>query len=311
MKVLLIGTSRQATLNVGSNGLGRHTYDFLNKFQSKSEVSLTTLLHKDSKLEWDNIRQLYYSNEQDDLVTIKHHILDEKYDVVMDFTHFHLLSAIYNLPIINFIHDEECKYSPPNCMLGNEWQKQKYTTGRIFRTGIDITKYELYENKENYYSFCGKLENRKGYDIANNISKAAGINTIFAGPDVEGRAHTLDNWIGEIADHKKFCDFVGKSKALFYPSRADAGGMGIWEAMAMGTPTITTRQSGAQCNVINGVTGFIVENQSEAIEAIKLIDSNFLKPSKIRETCQDRWDFNKNFELIFKQTENFCNGERW
>lgn len=312
MKVLLIGTSRQATLNVGSNGLGRHTYDFLNKFQSKSEVNLTTLLHRDSKLEWDNIRQLYYSNEQSDLATIRQHILDEKYDVVMDFTHFHLLSAIYqsdNLPIINFIHDEECNYSPPNCMLGNEWQKQKYTTGRIFRTGIDITKYELYENKENYYSFCGKLEHRKGYDIANDISKAAGINTIFAGPDVEGRAHTLDNWIGEIADHKKFCDFVGKSKALFYPSRADAGGMGIWEAMAMGTPTITTSQSGAQYNVIHGVTGFVVSNRDEAIQATKDVSS--LNPADIRKVCETKWDFNKNFDIMFKQIEDFCNGDRW
>lgn len=311
MKLLLIGTARQPTMNVGSNGLGRHTYDFLTKFKEKSHVNITTLLHKDSKLEWNDIRQLSYSDEVNDLQFIIKHIEEEKYDVIMDFSHFHLLSNIVGniYPIINFIHDEECRYTPPNCMLGNEWQKRTYTTGRVFTTGINFSKYKLYDKKEDYFSFCGKIEYRKGYDIANQITKAAGIRTIFAGPNVDGRANELDKWIGEITNHEQFCEFVGKSKGLFYPSRADAGGMGIWEAMAMGTPTITTSQSGAQCNVIHGVTGFVVSDINGALEAVKNVDK--LNPIDIRKACESRWDFNKNFELIFKQIEDFCNGERW
>lgn len=311
MKLLLIGTCRQPTMNVGSNGLGRHTYDFLTKFKEKSNVNLTTFLHKDSKLEWNDIRQYHYEHEVHNLQRIIDHIEQEKYDVVLDFSHWHLLSNAVGdkYPIINFIHDEECRYSPPNCMLGNEWQKKTYTTGRIFTTGINFSKYKLYEKKKDYFSFCGKLELRKGYDIAYDISKAAGIRTIFAGPDVDGRANQLGEWMGEISNHQKFCDFVGESKALFYPSRADAGGMGIWEAMAMGTPTITTSQSGAQYNVIHGVTGFVVSNIDEAIQATK--DVSNLNPADIRKVCETKWDFNKNFDIMFKQIEDFCNGDRW
>lgn len=311
MKLLLIGTARQPTMNVGSNGLGRHTYDFLTKFKEKSHVNITTLLHKDSKLEWNDIRQFSYFDEIHNLQSIINHIEEEKYDVIMDFSHFHLLSKTVDdkYPIINFIHDEECRYIPPNCMLGNEWQKKTYTTGRVFTTGINFSKYKLYEKKENYYSFCGKIEYRKGYDIAYQISKEAKIRTVFAGPDVDGRAKELGEWIGEISNHEKFCDFVGKSQALFYPSRADAGGMGIWEAMAMGTPTITTAQSGAQYNVINGVTGFIISDMKSAIEAVEKVKD--LNPEDIRKVCENKWDFNKNFETIFKQIEDFCNGERW
>jgi glycosyltransferase involved in cell wall biosynthesis len=154
------------------------------------------------------------------------------------------------------------------------------------------------------------LEHRKGYDIAQHFSKLAGIRTIFAGPDVDGNANTLQEWIGEIADHKKFCDFVGKSTALFYPSRADAGGMGIWEASALGTPVITTKDSGAQCNVINGSTGFVVSNTHEALEAIQQVKT--LSPLKIRQTAEYTWDFNKNFEKIYSQIISFVyNKERW
>lgn len=312
IKFLLIGTARQPTLNVGSNGLGRHTYDFLKKFQEKQELEITTLLHKNSILEWNSIRQLYYNDERSECAFIKDFIIKEKFDVVMDFTHHHLLSLFYkheNLPIINFIHDEECSYMPPNCMLGNEWQKKKYNNGRIFTTGIDFTRYKLYENKQNYYSFCGKLEHRKGYDIAFEISKKAGIRTIFAGPDVDGHAKQLGEWVGEITNHEKLCDFIGNSKALFYPSRSDAGGMGIWEAMALGTPVITTNQSGAQCNVINRVTGVVISNIDEANEAINYV--NTLNPKNIREACKEKWDLNKNFEKIYQQVISFYNGERW
>ena len=79
IKLLLIGTARQPTLNVGSNGLGRHTYDFLNQFQQKKDLNITTLLHKDSKLEWSSIRQLSYNNEISELFHIKEFIIKEKH----------------------------------------------------------------------------------------------------------------------------------------------------------------------------------------------------------------------------------------
>lgn len=312
IKLLLIGTPRQPTLNVGSNGLGRHTYHFLNKFYDKNVYDITTLLHKDSILEWQNIRQMPFYDEYTQHENIKNFILSEKFDVVLDFSHLHILSAVYkndNLPIINFIHDEECTYMPPNCMLGNHCQKNKYKDGRVFITGIEVNNYNLYETKEDYYSFCGKLEHRKGYDIANYLSKLTGIRTIFAGPDVDRQANTLPEWIGEITNHKIFCDFVGKSTALFYPSRADAGGIGILEAAALGTPTITTGASGARCNVVHGVTGFVINNDSEGIEAIKNV--KHLDPKNIRRVCEEKWDFNKNFEKIHQQIVSFYNGERW
>jgi glycosyltransferase involved in cell wall biosynthesis len=274
-------------------------------------VKITTLLHKDSVLEWDDIKQISYNNEHNEIKLIRD-IANNNFDVILDFSHHHILSREYvndKLPIINFIHDEECSYMPPNCLVGNKWQTKKYPLARIVATGINIKKYKLYENKEDYYSFCGKIEHRKGYDIANNISLLANVKTIFAGPNVDGNANILPHWIGEITDHNQLCDFVGKSKCLFYPSRADAGGMGIWEAAAMGTPVITTIDSGAQCNVVHKQTGFVCNNINEAVNYTHMVSS--LNPQNIRKVCEERWDLNKNFDNIYQQIINFCHGERW
>jgi glycosyltransferase involved in cell wall biosynthesis len=270
------------------------------------------MLHPHSKLEWGNVPVLHFHNEQAQLGEIRSHILEQKYNVVLDFTHWHLLNREYkdeNLPIINYILDEECPYEPPNTIVGNQWQKNRYKSSRIIQTGIDINKYTFIKDKQNYLSFCGKIEYRKGYDIAYLIGKKSNNTVRFAGPDNDGRALDLDNWIGEIREHKEFCDFVGNSKCLLYPSRSDAGGIAIWEAMALGTPTITTNRCGAQFHVKDRVTGYVVATIAEAVEAVNNLE--LLKTDLIRETCAEEWDLNKNFRNFYTQIQNFVDGERW
>lgn len=314
MKVLFISTPRAPTLNVGSNGLGRHVYDFISKFVENGD-DVSVIAHPDSKFEWDNIKKYGFHDELASVFSILELIKREKFDVIIDNTHHKRLSTICNndFPILNFIHDEECPYMPPNTLLGNDRQKIKYPQGKVFTTGIRFKNYPLFdfEKKKDYFSFCGKLEKRKGFDIALEAAKLAGVRIVFAGPDLFGYSKDLPEWIGEIKDHDKFCDFVGSAKALFYPSRADAGGMGIWEACALGTPVLTTTDSGAQCNVIHGKTGFIANNLTELSQLCKRIEEKELKPEEVRETAKQIWDLDTNFEKIYDLVVRLSEGERW
>lgn len=314
MKVLFISTPRAPTLNIGSNGLGRHVYDFISKFvEKKCEVSV--IAHPESNFEWENVKLFGFNNEHSAIPQILDFIRDRNFDVIIDNTHHKRLSAEskLNLPILNFIHDEECPYMPPNTLLGNKMQKLKYPQGRVLTTGIRFKNYPLFslEQREDYFSFCGKIEMRKGFDIALEASKISNVRTIFAGPDACGQASTLPEWVGEIRDHKLFCNFVGKAKALFYPSRSDAGGMGIWEAAALGTPVLTTTQSGAQCNVIHGKTGFIANNTTELSEFCSLLNKKSLNPEEVRESAKQIWDLDTNFEKIYDLVVRLSEGERW
>ncbi len=314
MKILIIGTPRQATLNIGSNGLGRHVYDYIGKFVEKGD-EVTALLHPDSKLQWNSVRKLSFVDELSSVAYIKSFVKFNSFDIVIDNSHFHLLSKLYhdeNLPVINFIHDEECDYTPPNTLIGNEHQKKKYKTGKIIKTGIIFKKYKVHLDKQDYYCFCAKMEYRKGYDIAQKVSQKMGIKTIFAGPRVPWQKEApeqVDNWIGEISGHSKFCDFVGNAKAIFCPSRSDAGGLVLWEASALGTPVLTTSDSGAKHNVIHGKTGYIAENFDDLCEYTKKI--NFLDPSTVRNEAAKKWDLDINFEETYNIVSEFKQGLRW
>ena len=188
-------------------------------------------------------------------------------------------------------------------------QKQKYTTGKILHTGVIFDNYKLREEREDYFCFAGKLEHRKGWDIALKVANKTGIDMRFAGPDTTGISNSLPNWVGEIKDHGKFCDFVGRSRGLFYPSRSDAGGIGILEAAALGTPTITISASGARCNVIDGKTGFIANNMEELCISVDKIRQ--LNPKDVRHEASKMWNLTENFKKIYKLLNEVRMGKRW
>jgi len=315
MNILIISTPRAPTLNVGSNGLGRHVYDFIIKFVEKKD-KVTVISHPGSVFDPDmNIHRYNFTDERTYVQDVINVIRKEKYDVIIDNTHYKILSQVCGgeFPILNFIHDEECPYMPPNTLLGNTKQQKRYVNGKVYKTGIIFKNYPLFpiNKREKYFSFCGKLEKRKGYDIALEAAKRAGVDLIFAGPDVDRKAHILPKWIGEVIDRDEFFKFVGSSKALYYPSRSDAGGMGIWEAAALGTPTLTTIQSGAECNVIHEKTGYVAQTFQDLIDYTSLISESQPDPEEVRENAKQIWDLDTNFEKIYNLIERLSNGERW
>src|SRR5262245_17691975 len=53
-------------------------------------------------------------------------------DVYIDLSHNHDLSRIApDLPVINWVVDLECRYEPPNAVVGNAWQRKAFPDARI------------------------------------------------------------------------------------------------------------------------------------------------------------------------------------
>jgi len=132
-----------------------------------------------------------------------------------------------------------------------------------------------------YLAFLGRLTPEKGPHIAIRIAKACGMPLRIAAklpggerrfykdvlePLIDGKQIEL---IGEVGDGAKQA-FLADARALVFPINwPEPFGLVMIEAMACGTPIIAFSAGSVPEIVEDGVTGFIVQSEEEAIDTIK------------------------------------------
>jgi glycosyltransferase involved in cell wall biosynthesis len=132
-----------------------------------------------------------------------------------------------------------------------------------------------------YLAFLGRLTPEKGPETAIEIARAAdkplhiaakvprGERRYFTErlePLIDGEKIRLS---GEVDDRGKQ-GFLAHAAGLVFPiDWPEPFGLVMIEAMACGTPVIAFRRGSVPEVVENGVTGFIVDSNAEAVEAVK------------------------------------------
>jgi len=132
-----------------------------------------------------------------------------------------------------------------------------------------------------YLAFLGRISPEKRPDRAIAIAKATGIPLkIAAKVDDADRAYFRDEikpllndplieFVGEIGDAEK-SRFLGDALALLFPiDWPEPFGLVMIEAMACGTPVIAFRRGSVPEVIEDGVSGFIVDDEAGAVEAVK------------------------------------------
>jgi glycosyltransferase involved in cell wall biosynthesis len=146
--------------------------------------------------------------------------------------------------------------------------------------GISAAAFQLQEQSRGYLAFLGRISPEKRPDRAIAIAKAAGRRLrIAAKVDPVDRAyfeahierlldHPLVDYVGEIGDEAKSV-FLGGAEALLFPiDWPEPFGLVMIEAMACGAPVIAWACGAAPEVVEDGVTGFIVHDEAEAVAAV-------------------------------------------
>lgn len=132
-----------------------------------------------------------------------------------------------------------------------------------------------------YLAFLGRLTPEKGPERAIRIARAAGMPLRMAAkvprgetgyfkrqlePLIDGQEIQL---VGEVNDAAKQ-PFLSEAAALLFPiDWPEPFGLVMIEAMACGTPVIAYRSGSVPEVIDEGVTGFVVDSEAEAIEAVK------------------------------------------
>jgi glycosyltransferase involved in cell wall biosynthesis len=157
----------------------------------------------------------------------------------------------------------------------------------------------LCEQPEGYLAFLGRITAEKGPDIAIRVARAAGLPLRIAAkvPRAENRYFNetikplLDGnnvrFVGEVNDRKKQ-PFLANAAALLFPiDWPEPFGLVMIEAMACGTPVIAWRRGSVREVIEDGVTGFVVDSEAQAVEAIGRIRS--LDRRRIRKRFEQRF----------------------
>ena len=120
------------------------------------------------------------------------------------------------------------------------------------------------------------------------------IEPLFALPHVD--------YIGEISDHQK-SDFLGNATGLLCPiAWREPFGLAMIEAMACGTPVIAMNCGSVPEVVDDGLSGFIVETEAQAVEAVRRL--NRLDRSRVRRRFDERFSARrmaKDYLAIYRE----------
>ncbi len=153
--------------------------------------------------------------------------------------------------------------------------------------------------KPGYLAFLGRIAPEKRPDRAIRIAKACGIPLkIAAKVDVVDKAYWESTiapllvgadveMIGEINDERK-SDFLSGAMGLLMPiDWPEPFGLVMIEAMACGTPVIAFNRGSVPEVVEDGLTGFIVEDETSAVAAVSRLGT--LSRERVRARFEERF----------------------
>ncbi|HVJ34833.1 MAG TPA: glycosyltransferase family 4 protein [Terriglobia bacterium] len=154
--------------------------------------------------------------------------------------------------------------------------------------------------KPSYLAFLGRIAREKRVDRAIRIAERCGLPLKVAAKvdkadreyfetEIEPllRTHRNVEFIGEIGDRDK-SDFLSGAAGLLVPiDWPEPFGLVMIESMACGTPVIAFNHGSAPEVVDDGLTGFVVRNEDEAVAAVGRLET--LSRTKIRQHFEQRF----------------------
>jgi glycosyltransferase involved in cell wall biosynthesis len=160
-----------------------------------------------------------------------------------------------------------------------------YLDPAMFPLGSAATR-----KKKDYYLFVGRLIDRKGYKIAIEVCQRLGKRLVIAGPGAKEAGLVWSpevEYVGVVGPEERG-KLMSEATAVFVPTiYIEPFGNVAIEAMACGTPVITSDWGAFTETVIDGVTGFRCRTFKEFCDAA--IKARSLTPLKIQNHVIDRY----------------------
>jgi glycosyltransferase involved in cell wall biosynthesis len=144
--------------------------------------------------------------------------------------------------------------------------------------GIDLNEYEFRAKKDDFFLFIGKVDwNVKGLGIALRVANERGLRLVIAGdfldPNYYERElkHILNDRIsyaGPVGGTVKR-ELLAAARAMLFPTMwPEPFGIVVPEALASGTPVITSFNGAMPEIMVQGMTGWMADTVPEMVAAV-------------------------------------------
>ncbi len=164
---------------------------------------------------------------------------------------------------------------------------------------IVVDDFPFRSDKDDYLLWIGRFDDYKGAHRAIAVAREAAVPLVLAGPVQPGQQEFFDRevephlddervrYLGEVGEEKR--DLYAGARALLMPIRwPEPFGLVMTEAMACGTPVIAFPEGSAPELVLDGETGFVVDDEHAMAEAVGRLDE--IDPARCRASMEERFD---------------------
>ena len=165
--------------------------------------------------------------------------------------------------------------------------------------GIDLDAYTFRSEKDDYLIYIGRANPEKGPATAITAARHAGlpIKLVLKRNEPPEKAYFEEMVVPLLGDdvevfenvsHEEKVDLLGRAKAMLFPIHwPEPFGLVMVEAMACGTPVVTTNWGAAPELVDDGITGFRRDGYGELIDALNWIGE--ISPEACRARVEERF----------------------
>lgn len=244
--------------------------------------------------------------EEAHIATCMEAAADGAFDIVHSHLHVHALcfSSLISCPLLSTLH-------------GSAWVRATHDVLRRYRdcpfvslsdaersflpelnyvatvhNGIDIDRFPFESSKDDYLLFAGRLSPEKGPCRAIEVAHRAGRRLLLAGmiepqyqdyfdsrikPHLDGKNVA---YVGLLSQNELAPLYRKAAGVLFLINWCEPFGLVAVEAQASGTPIIASRYGALPELIVEGRTGFIVDDLDAAVERVSRL------PEIVPEACR-------------------------
>lgn len=184
--------------------------------------------------------------------------------------------------------------------------------GNVYN-GLSMNNYPFSLENDGYLLYVGRISMEKGIHSAVEVARVLNLPLIIAAKlenihlqyfreYIEPYLSEQIQWIGEV-DETKRNKLMSRALCFLHPvTWKEPFGLTLIEAMACGCPVVAFRKGSIPEIIINGKTGFVVEDVEEMIKAV--VNINVIDRKECRKHALENFNSQKmadGYEKIYKK----------